>query len=216
MPRTRVKICGLTRPEDAYAAVDAGVDAIGLVFYPPSPRAVDWVWAARLTRGLPPFVTVVGLFVDPSMEEVEQVLNNTRIDLLQFHGSESDAFCGRFGKPYMKAIRMKPGLDLMVEISRYPGSSGILLDAWHPGEQGGTGETFDWKRVPAELKSSIVLAGGLTVSNVSLALAEVQPYAVDVSSGVEEKKGIKDAAKMTAFLKEVEDYDNRIRRVKTL
>lgn len=213
MPRTRVKICGLTRPEDAHAAVDAGVDAIGLVFYPPSPRAVDGGLAAQLTRGLPPFVTVVGLFVDPSMEEVEQVLNNTRIDLLQFHGGESDAFCGRFGKPYMKAIRMKPGLDLTVEISRYPGSSGILLDAWHPSEQGGTGETFDWKRVPAELKSSIVLAGGLTVSNVSLALAEVQPYAVDVSSGVEEKKGIKDAAKMTAFLKEVEDYDNRIRRV---
>lgn len=213
MPRTRVKICGLTRPEDAQAAVHAGVDAIGLVFYPPSARAVNGEEAAQLTQGLPPFVTVVGLFVNPLGDEVERVIQNTRIDLLQFHGEESDGFCSRFGKPYMKAIRMKPGLDLKVEISRYPGSSGILLDAWHPDEQGGTGETFDWKRVPAELKSSIVLAGGLTVSNVSLALAEVQPYAVDVSSGVEEKKGIKDAAKMMAFLKEVEDYDNRIRRV---
>ena len=213
MPRTRVKICGLTRPEDAQAAVHAGVDAIGLVFYPPSARAVNWEEAAQLTQGLSPFVTVVGLFVNPLGEEVERVIQNTRIDLLQFHGDESDGFCSGFGKPYMKAIRMKSGLDLRIEISRYPGSSGILLDAWHPEEQGGTGETFDWKRVPAELKSSIVLAGGLTVSNVSLALAEVQPYAVDVSSGVEEKKGIKDAAKMMAFLKEVEDYDNRIRRV---
>jgi phosphoribosylanthranilate isomerase len=207
--RTRVKICGFTRPDDALAAVRLGADAVGLVFYPQSPRNVDIDEARTIVSVLPPFATVVGLFVDESEDRVRRVLDRVRIDLIQFHGDEAPDYCAAFGKPYIKAIRMRPGLELAAEMSRHAGAAGFLLDAWHPEAKGGTGSRFDWNSIPKDCAASVILAGGLEPDSVREALRAVRPYALDVSSGVEAAKGIKDAGRMAAFLKEVQAFDYR-------
>ena len=204
MTRTRVKICGITRPEDAVAAARLGADAIGLVFYPRSPRAVTPAQARAVLDVLPPFVTSVGLFVDEAPEQIEAVLREVPLDLLQFHGDESPEACARFGRPWIKALRMRAEIDLPCEAERYGEARALLLDAYHPSAPGGTGEVFDWGRIPHDLPLPIILAGGLGPDNVGRAIAEVSPYAVDVSSGVEAAKGIKDRDRMTALMREVE------------
>jgi phosphoribosylanthranilate isomerase len=206
MHRTRIKICGLTRPEDVRAAVSAGADAIGFVFYPPSPRAVTAEQAAELVALLPPFVVSVGLFVNPEPSYVEQVLAHVPLQLLQFHGDESESACARFGRPWIKAARMRPGIDLVEFSSSYPRASGILVDAFVDG-YGGGGKTFDWSLIPEGFGRPLVLSGGLDVDNVTDAVRRVRPWAVDVSSGVESAKGIKDAAKVAAFIAGVRHAD---------
>jgi phosphoribosylanthranilate isomerase len=206
--RTRVKICGFTRPEDALAAASLGVDAIGLVFYPPSPRHVDIAQAQAIVAALPPFVTVVGLFVDEQPERVREVLAQVRIDVLQFHGDEIPAYCQAFGQPYLKAVRMRAGTDLAAVAADYCHAAGLLLDADDRSAKGGTGTTFDWAMIPPECSLPIILAGGLSPDNAGLALRQVRPYGLDVSSGVEAAKGIKDKNKMAAFLKEVQNFDH--------
>jgi len=198
--RTRIKICGITRPADGLAAVRAGADAIGLVFYPPSPRAVSLDRAREIVSVLPPFVTVVGLFVNEPRERLTQLLQSLRIDLLQFHGDEGPADCIGYYRPWIKALRMQAEIDLPAQAKRYAGASGLLLDAYRPGVPGGTGQAFDWERIPPEMDSNIILAGGLNPDNVESAVRQVRPYAVDVSGGVEVSKGIKDAAKIAAFI----------------
>ncbi len=205
--RIRVKICGITRTQDAQAAVAAGADALGFVFFSKSPRYVAPETAAAIIRELPPFVTTVGLVVDASAEEVRVLLQTVPLSLLQFHGDESNEFCAQFGKPWIKALTVKPDGDVTAEIARYPDASGILLDAWHPDLKGGTGQTFDWRRFPKKTGKALVLAGGLTPENVAEAVKVTQPYAVDVSGGVEKtdaagvlQKGIKDAVKIEAFI----------------
>lgn len=204
---TRIKICGITREQDLHAVANSGADAIGLVFYDKSPRHVSAQQAAELMRHVPPFVTVVGLFVNPTVDYVRQVLANVSLDVLQFHGEESPEFCQQFGKPYLKAIRVKAGVDLVECAARYAGAQGLLLDAFVEGTQGGTGESFDWALIPQNLSLPVILSGGLHTGNVAEAVKQVLPYAVDVSSGVEASKGIKDAAKVAAFIKEVKQID---------
>jgi phosphoribosylanthranilate isomerase len=199
--RTRVKICGITRPEDGVMAARLGADAIGLVFYARSPRAVSLIQAQAVVAALPPFVTTVALFVDPQPDEVKTVVVAVAPDLLQFHGDESPEFCDQFARPWIKAVAMREGLDLAAVMQQYRHGQGVLLDTYRPGLPGGTGETFDWDAIPAELAERIILAGGLNPANVAAAIAKVRPYAVDVSGGVEASKGIKDAALMAAFLK---------------
>lgn len=201
--RTRVKICGITRVADALVAADCGADAIGLVFYEPSPRYVDVATAAAIARDLPPFVTVVGLFVNASAETIARAIGEVRLDLLQFHGDESPAFCRDQARPWIRALRMQPGIDVGAEVARYAGSRGVLLDAYRPGVPGGTGETFDWGRIPRELAGRVVLAGGLDPDNVADAIRQVRPFAVDVSGGVERDKGVKDADRIKRFIDEV-------------
>lgn len=203
MSRTRIKICGITRIEDALAASSAGADAIGLVFHAASPRAVDIEQAAAIVKALPPFITSVGLFVNASEERINEVLRQVPLDMLQFHGDEPDAFCQRFSRPYLKAVRVRPGDDLNALAANWPGASGILLDSYKPGVPGGTGETFDWSRVPAQRDWPLVLAGGLQADNLRQAIELTAPWAVDVSGGVESAKGIKDPAKINAFIQEV-------------
>ncbi|WP_428624875.1 phosphoribosylanthranilate isomerase [Sedimenticola sp.] len=202
--RTRVKICGITRTEDALAAVRLGADAIGLVFYAPSPRAVTVAQAAKIIRSLPPFVTTVGLFVNASADELVAVLEAVPLDLLQFHGDESPEACARYGRPYIKAVRMRPDVDLLDLENLYSSASALLLDSYQKGKPGGTGNTFDWVRIPEAMRSRIILAGGLSADNVESAIRQVGPYAVDVSGGVEQNKGIKDEAKIRAFMRGVE------------
>ncbi|MFA5679400.1 MAG: phosphoribosylanthranilate isomerase [Pseudomonas sp.] len=199
----RIKICGITRIEDALAAANAGADAIGLVFHAPSPRAVDIEQAAAIVRALPPFITTVGLFVDATEERINQVLSQVPLDVLQFHGDEPDAFCRIFARPYLKAVRVRPGDDLHALAANWPGASGILLDSYKPGVPGGTGETFDWSMIPTQRDWPLVLAGGLDADNVRQAIAQTAPWAVDISGGVESSKGIKDIAKINAFIQEV-------------
>jgi len=206
--RTRVKFCGITRPGDAGQAVAAGADAIGLVFHEPSPRNLEADQAALIAAGVPAFVTRVGLFVDPDPARVRSVLDRVGLDLLQFHGNEPAEFCRQFGRPYLKAIRMRPGLDPLAEMAAWPDAAGILLDAWRPDAEGGTGERFDWDRAPAERLRPLVLAGGLTPDNVAEAIRRVRPYAVDVSTGVESAPGIKDPQRMAAFMRGVRDGDD--------
>ena len=203
MNRTRIKICGITRQEDADVAVAAGADALGFVFYAPSPRNVSVEQASEVIRGLPAFVTSTALFVNAEPEFVQRVIDETGIDLLQFHGDEDVAYCEQFSRPYMKAIRMKPEVDVAAECQRYSSASAVLLDAYRPGVPGGTGESFDWDRIPAEVRSSIVLAGGLNPDNIRRAVETVCPFAVDVSGGVEASKGIKDKEKVEKFTQEV-------------
>lgn len=204
--RVRVKICGITRAEDGVAAAQAGADAIGLVFYAPSPRAVSIAQARVITASLPPFVSVVGLFVDADAEQIHAVLEQVPLDLLQFHGDECPAECGDFGRPYIKAVRMREGLDVRAYARTYPDAAGLLLDAYDaaaPQIRGGTGQTFDWSRVPGGLPVPLILAGGLTPENVAEAVRATRPYAVDVSGGVEAAKGIKDVARIAAFIDNV-------------
>lgn len=206
--RTRVKICGITRIEDAIAAVDAGADALGFVFYAKSPRAVSIADAADIIDRLPAFVTSVALFVDAEPDYVKQVIAQTRVDLLQFHGNETPQMCAQFERPFIKALRMRPDVDLNQQILAYANAKGVLLDAYTPGIPGGTGEQFDWSRIPVEIASQITLAGGLDSSNVAAAIEQVGPYAVDVSGGVELSKGIKDARKLKQFFAEVYRVNN--------
>ena len=205
--RTRIKICGFTRPDDAREAARLGVDAIGLVFYAPSPRAVDVTQARTIVDALPPFVTTVGLFVDAPADEVRGVLERLPLDLLQFHGDEAPDYCAQFGRPWLKAIRMRGDIDLREEAERYREARGLLLDAYRPGTPGGTGEAFEWERVPRDLALPVVLAGGLDPENVAQAIATVRPYAVDLSGGVESAKGIKDVARMAALVAAVRAAD---------
>ena len=198
--RTRIKICGITRIEDALAAATAGADAIGLVFAD-SPRRVSIEQARAVCAALPPFITTVGLFVDAPEAQVREILGQVPLDLLQFHGRESPEDCQRFGRPYIKAIRMQVGVDLRAAAQRFQRAAGLLLDSYHPQMAGGSGESFDWALVPPDLGKPVILAGGLTPENVARAIAVVRPYAVDVSSGVEQDKGIKDAAKIAAFIR---------------
>ncbi|MEP7083444.1 MAG: phosphoribosylanthranilate isomerase [Betaproteobacteria bacterium] len=205
--RTRIKICGITRRQDALAAADAGADAIGLVFYPPSPRAVQTTAAAAITRGLPPFVTAVGLFVDADEGDVRRVLAEVPLNLLQFHGEEPAGYCAQFGLPYMKAIRVRAGIDLLQCASDYAGASALLLDAYRVGVPGGTGEMFDWTVVPRGLDGRLVLSGGLNSDNVVAGIAQLRPWAVDVSSGVESTPGIKDPQRIARFIAAVREAD---------
>lgn len=206
--RTRIKICGITRVEDALEAVRLGADAIGLVFYPPSPRYVEVGQAKQIVNRLPPFVTVVGLFVEQSDSDIRQVLERVPLDLLQFHGDERASDCAGHGRPWIKAIRMRESVDLAEVAERYSDAAGLLLDTYQAGVPGGTGQTFDWRRIPREIASRIILAGGLNPDNVEQAVRQVRPYAVDVSGGVEAAKGIKDAGKMAAFIAGVKRGDN--------
>lgn len=199
----RSKICGITRIEDALVAAEAGADAIGLVFYDKSPRAVDVRQARAILAALPPFVTSVGLFVNASRCFIGEVLDAVPLDVLQFHGDETPEQCEGHGRPWFKALRVRPGDDLHAEARRFAGARAILLDAYVPGVPGGTGERFDWSLIPADLPMPLVLAGGLTPDNVTEAIASVRPYGVDVSGGVEAAKGIKDAAKVAAFIRRV-------------
>ena len=200
--KPRIKICGLTRVEDVRAAVDAGADAIGLVFYAKSPRHVDLAKAAVLARAVPPFVTIVGLFVNEDPAQVRRTLAAVPIHLLQFHGDEDEAYCRQFDRPFVKAARVAPGMNLLQYAGAFPSAQAILLDAFVDGFGGG-GKVFDWSLVPKSLKTPIILSGGLDEDNVADAITRVRPAAVDVSSGVEVSdgaKGIKDAAKIRAFV----------------
>lgn len=201
--RTRVKVCGITREEDALAAVAAGVDALGFVFYASSPRNVSIEQAARIIAKIPAFVSSTALFVNADRKEIDSVISSTKIDLLQFHGDEDPTFCESFRRPYIKALRMRDDLDVLSLASTYHSARAILLDAYVEGIPGGTGSSFDWQRIPAQLSSRIVLAGGLDADNVADAIRQTNAYAVDVSGGVEAAKGIKDANKIRCFMNEV-------------
>ena len=203
MSVVRSKICGITRIEDALIAAEAGADAIGLVFYAKSPRAVSIQQARDIVAALPAFVTTVGLFVNASREELSDVLAGVALDLLQFHGDETPAECECYQRPYIKALRVKPGDDIAQLAAPYAKARGILLDTYVPGIPGGTGAAFDWSLVPRDLLQPVILAGGLSAANVQAAIEQVRPYAVDVSGGVEAGKGIKDAAKIRAFMRAV-------------
>ncbi len=202
--RTRVKICGITRMEDALAAVNHGCDAIGLVFYAASPRFVTPERARQIVEALPPFVNAVGLFVDAPAEYVESVLAQVRLDLLQFHGDEYPDYCARFGLPYLKAVRVRPETNLLQYAADFAGAKALLLDTYVAGTAGGTGQTFDWSLIPPNLAKPVILAGGLDANNVGEAVRRVRPYGVDVSGGVEREKGIKDADKIAAFMRGIE------------
>ncbi len=211
--RTRVKICGFTRVEDAQLAARLGVDAIGLVFYPPSPRNIEIDQALRITAALPAFTTVVGLFVDEQEARIREILRHVPIDCLQFHGDEPAEACRKYHKRYIKAVRVTSDADIAEMARQYHDAAGLLLDAWHPDAKGGTGRLFDWSMIPEKCSLPIILAGGLNAENAYDAIRTVKPYALDVSSGVEAAKGVKDAARMTAFLTEVNkgdrtQYDN--------
>lgn len=201
--RTRVKICGITRIEDARQAVEAGADAIGLVFYPPSPRAIGIDEAATIARSLPPFVETVGLFVNPAPELVRTVMEKVGISLLQFHGDEPEPFCDQFGRRWIKAVRVRDMDDVPAAYQTYSRASGLLVDAYDPRKYGGTGQIFDWSLIPEERPRPLILAGGLNSANVASAVAAVRPWAVDVSGGVEREKGIKDASRIVEFIREV-------------
>lgn len=199
---TRVKICGLTRVEDVKAAVAKGADALGFVFYEPSSRAVTIEQAKVLAGHVPAFVSVVGLFVNPSEEQVREALDRIPLDLLQFHGDETPEFCSRFGRRWIKAVRVQQAGQIEKALSDYHGASGLLVDAWDPERFGGTGHSFNWDLIPSERSLPLILAGGLSSANVARAVEKVKPWAVDVSGGVEKSKGIKDIEKISDFIKE--------------
>lgn len=207
--RTRVKICGLTREQDIAAAVAAGADALGFVLHAPSPRAVDLERASALAAQVPAFVSRVGLFVDAEPERIAEAVRRVPLDLIQFHGHEAPAACTGFGRPWIKAIAMRDGLDVEAAAADYHGAAALLLDTYDPALSGGTGRRFDWARVPPALAPRIILAGGLTAENVAAAVAGVKPYAVDVSGGVEAAKGLKDQRKINDFMQGVRDGDRR-------
>lgn len=212
--RTRIKICGLREPGHARIAAESGADAIGLVFYPPSPRYVTVDQAIEVTAALPPFVTAVGLFVNETREAIESILDRVPLDLLQFQGDETPDFCAGFGKPFVRAVRMEEGVDLVEWASRFSAARALLLDAHVQGERGGTGQAFDWARIPGEWARRphgaplpLILSGGLTAQNVERAVREVRPWAVDVSSGVESTRGVKDPALIVEFIRSVQRED---------
>jgi len=202
--RTRVKICGITRRQDAEFAIEMGVDALGLVFYGPSPRAVTIAQAVEICRGLPPFVSLVGLFVNADAAEVNATLEQVPLDLLQFHGDESPQYAEQFAKPYMKAVRMQQPEDLQMAVKNHQQANALLLDSFQVGVPGGTGQTFDWSMI-TQIDKPLVLAGGLAAENVAIAIRQIRPYGVDVSGGVESAKGIKSNEKIRAFMQEVAD-----------
>ena len=212
---TRVKICGITRVEDAIAAAREGADAIGLVFWSGTPRCVSIDQARAIAQVVPPFVTIVGLFVDPEPAAVRTTLDAVAVDLLQFHGNEPADLCASFGRPYIKAVPVRPGIDLLQYAARYGDARGLLFDAFEPGGlPGGTGKTFDWNELPDGLQRPLILSGGLTAENVGAAIRTARPWGIDVSSGVEAtdedgrpRKGIKSAAKIAAFIREVHNAD---------
>lgn len=210
--RTRIKVCGITRAEDAACCAELGVDALGFVFYEASPRYLTPAAACKISRATPPFVTRVGLFVNAPRETVLAVLAEAPLHLLQFHGDEDEAYCASFGRPYLKAARIKPGLDLLEFAARFPSADAILCDAFVDG-YGGAGKTFDWNLLPPAglLARPLVLSGGLDAANVGGAIGRVRPLAVDVSSGVEAAKGIKDHLKIKAFVEKVREADETIR-----
>lgn len=208
--RTRVKICGITRPEDALLASQLGADALGLMFYAGSKRVINMEQARAIRAVVPAFVSLVGLFVNPSQQEVETVLAGVHLDCLQFHGDESPEFCNSFGLPYLKALRVAPGLDVPALITQYSTACAVLLDAWDPVQAGGTGKQFDWSLAAQCVQQSelpIILAGGLHAENAARAIKQVRPWALDLSSGVESEPGLKDPQRLTAFFDEV----NRVR-----
>ncbi len=201
--RTRVKFCGITRPQDAVAAVAAGADAIGLVFYAHSPRHVGLEQAVAIQARVPAFVSTVGLFVNAAPSAIEAVLARLPLSLLQFHGDESEAQCRDFGLPYIKALRVAGDTEISREAEKFTSACGILLDAYSPGIRGGTGQCFNWDSIPRDLPRPLILAGGLTPGNITAAIRQVRPYAVDVSGGIERDKGIKDARLMHEFMRGV-------------
>jgi phosphoribosylanthranilate isomerase len=205
--RTRIKICGIREPRHASVAAEAGADAIGLVFYAPSPRAVTVKDAAAIVAGLPPFVAAVGLFVDASEREVREVLSAVPLDLLQFHGAEAPEYCEAFGKPFLRAAHMGRGTDLVEYAQRFSRARALLLDTYSAGVPGGTGTPFDWADIPHGLPIPLILSGGLDAANVGRAVREVRPWAVDVSSGVESSRGVKDARKIVEFIRSVRRED---------
>ncbi len=207
--RTRIKICGITSVEDALAATRLGADAIGLVFYPPSPRYVEVEQAAEIAAALPPFVTTVALFVNADEQTIADVVSRVRIDLIQFHGNECKDYCGLHQRPYIKAVRMSDDVDLDKQLNDFSQARGLLLDTYKAGVPGGTGEQFNWDRVPTHLADKIILAGGLTPENVKDAVVQVHPYAVDVSGGVESAPGKKDTEKMARFIEAVRSQESR-------
>ncbi len=203
--RPRIKICGITRPQDGVLAAALGADAIGLVFYANSPRNVSVDQAKAVIAALPPFVKVVALFMNPSPDYVREVLEQVPVDLLQFHGEEPASICASFDRPYIKAIPMGGGdVDAVVYAEKHPLCAGFLLDSHALGKAGGSGETFDWTQIPEDFDRPLILAGGLTPANVVEAVSQVKPYAVDISSGVEVSKGVKNKALMAEFIRGVE------------
>jgi phosphoribosylanthranilate isomerase len=209
--RTRIKICGFTRAEDAAFAARLGVDSIGLVFYPPSPRNVYINQAIDIVKALPAFVSVTALFVDEQEGQIRKVLEQVPVDCLQFHGDEAPESCRVFGKRYIKAIRVQEGTNIKELANRYDDADGLLLDAYHPSEKGGTGSRFDWGLIPRLCPKPVILAGGLDTTNAQLAIEKVRPYALDVSSGVETAKGVKDKNKIAAFMAAVQQGDRTIK-----
>lgn len=205
--RTRIKICGIREADHARIAAEAGADAIGLVFYAKSPRHIAPPAAARIAASLPPFVMSVGLFVDPPEAEVRAILAEVPLDLLQFHGDETPEFCERFGRPWIRVVRMEAGTDLVEYAHRFSRARALILDAHVPGQPGGTGKTFDWADIPRGLPIPLILSGGLTAANVGRAVREVRPWAVDVSSGVETGRGVKDPRKIVEFIRSVQRED---------
>lgn len=205
--RTRIKICGIKEPEHARVALEAGADAIGLVFWPESPRYVTIARAKKVAKSLPPFVTAVGLFVNAKATEIRAILKEIPLGLLQFQGDEPPDFCAKFGVPYVRAVRMEKGVDLVEYRRRFSGAQALLVDAHVPGQRGGTGRVFDWAELPAKHPAPLILSGGLTAENVGRAIREVRPWAVDVSSGVESSRGVKDPAKIVEFIRSVQRED---------
>jgi phosphoribosylanthranilate isomerase len=205
--KTHIKICGITRPEDAIAAAQLGANALGLVFYPSSPRVVSIQQAIAISNVTPPFVQLVGLFVNASYKEIVKILAQVPLNLLQFHGEEPSEFCEQFQRPYIKALHIKENSDLNEQIAFYHSARGILLDTFNPNLKGGTGETFDWKLIPQHLEKPLILAGGLNAENVKQAILQIKPSAVDVSGGVEESKGIKSFSKMRDFIHAVQTIE---------
>ncbi len=201
--RTRVKICGITRVEDALSAIEQGADAIGLVFYEQSPRNVSIQQAKEIVKQVPAFVSIVGLFVNAKTEFIQQVISEAGLDLLQFHGDETPEECAFYSIPYIKAIRVKNDTNLVQYAKEFSAAKGLLLDTYAEGIAGGTGQVFDWSLIPPTLEKPVILAGGLNAENVAEAIKQVKPYAVDISGGVESAKGIKDAAKIAAFMQQV-------------
>lgn len=210
MPHTRVKICGITNGADAHSVVTAGADALGLVFYPDSPRAVTVVQAAEIAAEVPPFVTLVGLFVNESQIAIDDILQQVPLDMIQFHGDESAAFCSQFQRPWIKALRVRPGTDVAEACHEFAAARGILLDSWQEGLPGGTGRTFDWQLAAGKQSLPLILAGGLNPENVGSAIEQLHPAAVDVSGGVEISPGRKDAVLIERFVAEVRLADETI------